>query len=137
MEVDKVITMRLLIIKWIILWRYVHLAIQGFIVNYQENEVERIYMLETIIIIALILLVAYLIYTQQKEREKLLKMFMAKDLREVTDNEALERLPDQAPEVPPDLVSMDDATEDDKLFTRHLQAVKAAAKEELKKEIEV
>lgn len=89
-----------------------------------------------IIFIQLVLLVV-LEYLTIKDRQKLLKMFMAKDLREVTDNEALEKLPDQTPEVSPDMVSMDDAVEDEKLFDRHVAAVKAQAREELKKEVEI
>ncbi len=75
--------------------------------------------------------------TNQQEREKLLKMFMAKDLQEVTANEALERLPNQAPEVPNDMVPMEDVADDEKLFDKHIQVMKAAAKEEIRKEHEV
>ncbi len=91
----------------------------------------------TIVITLLLLFVAYLIYTQQKEREKLLKMFMAKDLREVTDNEVMERMPkEQEPQPQSDLQSMDDLVDDEEGFDRHVAAVKAQAKEELHKEFE-
>lgn len=89
----------------------------------------------SIVIALLLLLIAYLIYSQQKEREKLLKMFMAKDLREVTDNEALEKIPEQPFIKPPDNVSMDDVVEDEELFDRHINAMKLEAKEQLAKEI--
>jgi uncharacterized protein YneF (UPF0154 family) len=72
-------------------------------------------------------------YISWKEREKLLKMFMAKDLREVTDNEVLEKLPKQEEQKPSDLVNMDDVIEDEALFDRHIAAVKAQAKEEFEK----
>ncbi len=91
----------------------------------------------TITIVFLIGSLAVSQYISWKEREKLLKMFMAKDLREVTDNEVLEKMPKQEPEKPSDAVSMDDAIEDEELFDKHLQAVKAQAKEELNKELNV
>jgi uncharacterized membrane protein YraQ (UPF0718 family) len=90
----------------------------------------------SIVIATLMGLVAYLIYTQQKEREKLLKMFMAKDLREVTDNEVMEKTKEPEPYKPSDNVSMDDVIDDEKLFDRHIAAVKLQAKEELAKEYE-
>jgi uncharacterized membrane protein YraQ (UPF0718 family) len=88
------------------------------------------------VIATLMGLVAYLIYTQQKEREKLLKMFMAKDLREVTDNEVMEKTKEPEPYKPPDSMSMDDAIDDEVVFDRHIAAVKLQAKEELAKEYE-
>ncbi len=90
-----------------------------------------------IVILLQMVFVGYLVYMHQQEREKLLKMFMAKDLREVTDNEALEKIPDQPFIKPPDLASMDEAADDEKLFDRHVAAVKAQAREELKKEVEI
>jgi len=92
---------------------------------------------EIILTIIIAILLGYMGYTQlihTKEREKLLKMFMAKDLREVTDNEVLDKLPEPKPFKAPDEVSMDDAIEDDKLFDLHLAAVKAQAKEEFDKQ---
>ena len=92
----------------------------------------------SIVILGLLIYVAVSQYITIKEREKFLKMFMAKDLREVTDNEVLEKMPKEEPFIkPPDMVSMDDAVDDEVVFNRHLEAVKAAAKEELKKEVEV
>ncbi len=90
----------------------------------------------TIIIGILLGYIGYIQFVGIKEREKLLKMFMAKDLREVTDNEALEKIPEQEPIKSPDIVSMDDAIDDEKLFDRHIEAVKLQAKEELAKEYE-
>jgi hypothetical protein len=92
----------------------------------------------SIVILGLLIYIAVSQYITGKEREKLLKMFMAKDLREVTDNEALEKIPKKEPFIkPPDLASMDEVAEDEVLFDKHMQAMKAAAKEELKKEVEV
>jgi uncharacterized protein YacL len=93
-------------------------------------------MTEIILTIIIAILLAFLGYTQFihiKEREKLLKMFMAKDLREITDNEVLDKMPEPKPFKAPDEVSMDDAIEDDVLFDRHLAAVKKQAEEEYEK----
>jgi len=91
----------------------------------------------TIVIIVLLVYVAVSQYSNVKEREKLLKMFMAKDLREVTDNEVLEKMPKQEPEKPNDMVAMEDVADDEELFDKHIQVMKAAAKEEIRKEHEV
>jgi hypothetical protein len=96
-------------------------------------------MSEIILTITIIVLLGYTAVSQYittKEREKLLKMFMAKDLREVTDNEALERLSEVEEQKPSENVSMDDVIEDEKLFDLHLQAVKTQAKEEFEKDQE-
>jgi hypothetical protein len=97
-----------------------------------------------IIDIVLTIVILFLLverYLSQKtnilEREKLMKMFMAKDLREVTDNEVLDKMPKQEPFKPSDEVSMDDAIEDDKLFDLHLEAVKKQAKEEFDRQQEL
>jgi hypothetical protein len=87
----------------------------------------------TIVIIVLLLSLAVSQYISWKEKEKLIKMFMAKDLGEVTANEALEKLPKGKEEKPPDMVSMDDAIEDDALFDKHIAAVRTQAKEEFEK----
>lgn len=95
-------------------------------------------MTEIILTITIFLLLGYVAwsnYINGKEREKLLKMFMAKDLREVTDNEVLEKMPKQEEIKPSDNVSMDDAIDDVELFDRHINAMKAQAKEELDKEL--
>lgn len=90
-------------------------------------------MIETIVIIALLLYIAVSQYINVKEREKLLKMFMAKDLQEITANEVIEKQPPPPVVKPPDVVSMDDVVEDEVLFDKHIQAVKAQAKEEFDK----
>lgn len=91
----------------------------------------------TIIIGILLVYVGYVQHVSIREREKLLKMFMAKDLREVTDNEVLDKMPKPEPYKPPDSISMDDAIDDEVIFDRHIAAVKLQAKEELKKELAV
>ncbi len=73
----------------------------------------------------------------QQERKEWTKGMLAKDLRELTDNEVMEKTKEPEPYKPPDSVSMDDAVDDEVLFDRHIAAVKAQAKEELKKEMEV
>jgi hypothetical protein len=90
----------------------------------------------TIVIAFLLLYVAVSQYISTREREKLFKMFMAKDLREVTDNEVIERMKEPEPYKPSDNVSMDDAIDDEVVFDRHIAAVKLQAKEELAKEYE-
>jgi uncharacterized protein YacL len=92
---------------------------------------------EIILTIIIAILLAFLGYTQYihiQEREKLLKMFMAKDLREITDNEVISKTKEPLPFKAPDSVSMDDVIEDDVLFDRHLAAVKKQAQEEFNKE---
>ena len=74
-------------------------------------------------------------YINTKEREKLLKMFMAKDLREVTDNEVMEKQKPQEETKPSDNIPMEDVIEDEVLFDRHIASVKLQAKEELEKEL--
>jgi hypothetical protein len=89
------------------------------------------------IIIAVLLVERYLSNrAMQQEREKMMKMFMAKDLREVTDNEVMEKTKEPEPYKPPDSMSMDDAIDDEVVFDRHIAAVKLQAKEELNKEYE-
>ena len=96
-------------------------------------------MSEVILTITIALLIIYSLvsnYINTKEREKLLKMFMAKDLRELTDNEVMEKTKEPEPYKPPDSMSMDDAVDDEVVFDRHIAAVKLQAKEELAKEYE-
>jgi hypothetical protein len=90
-------------------------------------------MLEIIVIIALIILLGIVIIVNIQERERLVKMILAKNLTEYTNNEALDKIPKQTPFKPSDEVSMDDAIEDDKLFDLHLAAVKKQAQEEFDK----
>ena len=49
----------------------------------------------TIVIFALICVIGITQYTSIKEREKLLKLLMERDLKEVTDNEYVEKIPKQ------------------------------------------
>jgi hypothetical protein len=71
-----------------------------------------------ITIIALICLIAVTQYTGIKEREKLLKLFMAKDLKEVTDNEYTQKIKPQKTE-PPEFA---DITEDETIFDKAIKA---------------
>lgn len=91
----------------------------------------------TLIILILCGILVGSYYISWKEREKLLKMFMAKDLREITDNEALEKLPKQEELKESELVNMDDVIENEALFDKHLAAVRTQAKEEFEKGQEI
>ena len=93
-------------------------------------------MVETIVIIALLIYLAVSQYITVKEREKLLKLFKAKDLQEVTANEVMEKTKEPPPFKAPDEVSMDDAMEDEALFDRHIAAVQKQAKDEYDKQNE-
>lgn len=78
-------------------------------------------MSEIILVITIIVLICALLLTQYngiKEREKLLKMFMAKDLKEVTDNEYTQKIKVKK-EIPPDAV---DIAEDETIFDRAIKA---------------
>jgi len=101
-------------------------------------------MIETITIIGLILVIGMLLVERyyvnknmREERKEWTKGMLAKSLRELTDNEALEKIPEEKPFVAPDTISMDDAIEDEELFDRHIEAVKKQAQEEFDKEHEV
>jgi DNA-binding HxlR family transcriptional regulator len=88
---------------------------------------------EIILAFILIVLVIERFYIQraiQQERKEWTKGMLAKNLRELTDNEALERLPDEEEPQQSDVVSMDDVIEDDKVFDLHIAAVKKQAEEE-------
>jgi ABC-type iron transport system FetAB permease component len=91
-------------------------------------------MIEIIVIIALLIYIAVSQYITIKEREKLMKLFMAKDLSEVTANEVVAKLPKQEPIKPSENIPMEDVIEDEVLFDKHIAAVKLHAEEEFKRE---
>jgi hypothetical protein len=95
-----------------------------------------IFMLDTIVIIALLIYIAVSQYITVKEREKLLKLFKAKDLQEVTANEVIEKTKEPLPFKAPENVSMDDVIEDEVLFDKHIAAVQKQAKDEYDKQNE-
>lgn len=90
---------------------------------------------DIVIVLGFILLQGWTLYQWREDREKLLKMFMAKDLREVTDNEALEKIPKTNIKLPPEVVSTDEMLEDEKLFDKHIAAVKKQAEDEANKDM--
>lgn len=93
-------------------------------------------LIQTITIVVLLVYIAVSQYLTWKEREKLLKMIMAKDLREVTDNEVLEHMPKQEPVKPNEMMSMDDVIEDEAVFDKHIAAVKKQAEEDFDKSVD-
>lgn len=82
----------------------------------------------TITIMVLLIYIAVSQYLNIKEREKLMKMFIAKSLREVTDNEVLDKRPAPTDEPKVDMIPL--SAEDEELFDKHIQAeIKAAQAE--------
>lgn len=99
-------------------------------------------MIEIVAIIGLICTIGILLAeryvvnkTMREERKEWTKGMLAKNLRELTDNEALEKLPEQEEQKPPDFIPAEDM--DDELFDRHMEAIKAKAKDDITKELGV
>jgi hypothetical protein len=90
-------------------------------------------MIEVIVIISLLVYIAVSQYITTKEREKLLKLFKAKDLQELTANEVIEKTKEPQPFKASDEVQMEDVIEDEALFDKHIAAVQKQAKEEYDK----
>ena len=82
----------------------------------------------TIIILILTVTITLITYLNSKEREKLVKAILAKDLRELTDNEALEKIKkNPAPAAEPEFQAFDEA--DETVFDRAIkQQLKDAQK---------
>ena len=74
----------------------------------------------TIVIFLLICVIGVLQYTSIREREKLLKLFMAKDLKEVTDNEYTQKLKPQKKQEIPDVVEVN--PDEDTIFDKAIKA---------------
>jgi hypothetical protein len=95
---------------------------------------------EIIFVFILTVMVIERFYSQriiQQERKEWTKAMIAKSLRELTDNEALEHISEPKETTPLDTVPMDEAVDDEELFDRHISAIKAEAKEQLAKELSV
>ena len=93
-------------------------------------------MSEIILTITILILCGTLVgsnYINYKEREKLLKLFKAKDLQEVTANEVIEKTKEPLPFKAPENVEMSEVVEDEALFDKHIAAVQKQAKEEFDK----
>jgi hypothetical protein len=85
-------------------------------------------MSEVILSITILLLLVYIAvsnYISIKEREKLIKLLMARNLEEVTDNETIEKIaPEKTEELPPDIVPID--PDDDISFDKHIEDINSS-----------
>ena len=88
----------------------------------------------TITILALITYIAVSQYITSKEREKFMKMFIAKSLREVTDNEVLDKMKPPTDTPPTEFVPLD--VDNEELFDKHIkQEIEDAKREHEQDEI--
>lgn len=71
-----------------------------------------------------------------KERKEWTKAMIAKTLREITDDEVIQKQEPIKEKAPSEFIEMDDVVEDEALFDKHIAAVKAQAKEEFDKSLE-
>lgn len=79
-------------------------------------------MIELILFLVIVVLSCVILITQYtgiKEREKLIKLILAKDLKEVTDNEYTQKLKPPKAQPPPEAV---DIAEDETIFDKAIQA---------------
>ena len=76
----------------------------------------------SIVIIALICLIAISQYITTKEREKLLKILMARNLNEITENEVVEKMKEDKPtqSIPSDVEEMN--PDNDIAFDKHIES---------------
>lgn len=85
----------------------------------------------TIVILILAITLAVSQYINFKEREKMMKIFIAKSLREVTDNEVMEKQKPVEDTKPIEYIPLD--AEDDVLFDKHIKREISDAQEEYEK----
>lgn len=85
-----------------------------------------------IVIFMLICVIGVLQYTGIMEREKLLKLLMAKDLTEVTTNEIIEKRPKSEKTSDPDVVEItpDDETIFDKMIKEQIRGTNNQSEEQ-------
>lgn len=85
----------------------------------------------TIVILILAISVAVSQYISFKEREKMMKIFIAKTLREVTDNEVMEKQKPPEDTKPIEYIPLD--AEDEVLFDKHIKQEIKDAQEDFDK----
>ena len=80
-------------------------------------------MIEIVIIIVLAALLGYKEYSSRQERENLLDMIQAKDTNELATIKYVKKLkPKKEPELPPDMVPIEEVGEDDDDFQKAIRA---------------